>query len=111
MLLLGASAVLSGARRQHPLRRDHGAGRGHHRRDLPAGTSADPLWWSLALGADLGGNATPIGASANIVILAIAAKAGQPITFLEFVRYGVIVTTITVAASGAYIWLRYFALA
>jgi Na+/H+ antiporter NhaD/arsenite permease-like protein len=39
------------------------------------------LWWALALGADLGGNATAIGASANVVVLGIAERAGKKITF------------------------------
>ena len=38
------------------------------------------LWWALALGADLGGNATAVGASANVVVLGLAERAGQPIT-------------------------------
>ncbi len=109
LLLLGASAVLSGLVDNIPYVATMAPVVGTLADDLPAGASADPLWWSLALGADLGGNATPIGASANIVILAIAAKAGHPISFGQFVRYGVVVTCITVATSGAYIWLRYFA--
>ncbi len=76
--------------------------------DLPAGTDAAPLWWSLALGADLGGNATPIGASANIVILAIAARHDCRISFGQFVRYGVLTAMVTLAVSMAYVWLRYF---
>ena len=40
------------------------------------------LWWALALGADLGGNATAIGASANVVVLGIAERAGKKITLL-----------------------------
>ena len=55
------------------------------------------LWWALALGADLGGNATAIGASANVVALGIAAREGHPISFWEFTRYGLVVTTVTVA--------------
>ncbi len=78
--------------------------------DLPPGEDASPLWWSLALGADLGGNATPIGASANIVILAIAAKAGERITFDQFVRYGIVVTAATVDLAALYVRLRCFAL-
>ena len=69
------------------------------------------LWWALALGADLGGNATAIGASANVVVLGIAERAGQRISFWEFTRYGLIVTAITIAISTPYLWLRYFALA
>ncbi len=65
------------------------------------------LWWSLALGADLGGNATAIGASANVVMLGIAEKAGKPISFWEFTRYGLIVTAITITLAMPYLWLRY----
>jgi Na+/H+ antiporter NhaD/arsenite permease-like protein len=42
------------------------------------GPQAKSLWWSLALGADLGGNATAVGASANVVVLGLAEKAGHP---------------------------------
>lgn len=69
---------------------------------------AQALWWSLALGADLGGNATAIGASANVVICGIAKRNGHPITFWEFTRYGLIVTAVTIAASVPYVLLRYF---
>jgi Na+/H+ antiporter NhaD/arsenite permease-like protein len=65
------------------------------------------LWWSLALGADLGGNATAVGASANVVVLGIAERAGRRISFWEFTRYGLVVTVITVALAMPYLWLRY----
>ena len=66
------------------------------------------LWWALALGADLGGNATAIGASANVVMLGVAERAGQRISFWEFTRYGLIVTVITVAICVPYLYLRFF---
>ena len=66
------------------------------------------LWWALALGADLGGNATAIGASANVVVLGIAERAGKKITFWEFTKYGLIVTVVTIALATPYVWLRYF---
>jgi Na+/H+ antiporter NhaD/arsenite permease-like protein len=69
------------------------------------------LWWALALGADLGGNATAVGASANVVVLGIAERAGKPITFWQFTKYGLVVTVVTVALAVPYLWLRYFALA
>jgi len=69
------------------------------------------LWWALALGADLGGNATAVGASANVVVLGIAERAGQPISFWQFTRYGLVVTIISVALAVPYLWLRFFALA
>jgi Na+/H+ antiporter NhaD/arsenite permease-like protein len=76
------------------------------------GTSqSQVLWWALALGADLGGNATAIGASANVVVLGIAERAGQKITFWEFTKYGLVVTLATIALATPYLWLRYFVFA
>jgi Na+/H+ antiporter NhaD/arsenite permease-like protein len=69
------------------------------------------LWWTLALGADLGGNATAIGASANVVILGIAKRNGHPISFWTFTRYGLVVTAVTIGLCIPYIALRYFVLA
>ena len=69
------------------------------------------LWWSLALGADLGGNATAIGASANVVILGMAERAGRRISFWEFTKYGLIITAATITLCVPYLWLRYFAFA
>jgi len=69
------------------------------------------LWWSLALGADLGGNATAIGASANVVMLGLAERAGRRISFWEFTRYGLLVALVTVACCAPYLWLRYFVFA
>jgi anion transporter len=74
-------------------------------------TQADALWWALAIGADFGGNLTAIGASANVVVLGIAARAGSPISFWEFTRKGAIVTAVTIALAAPYLWLRYFLLA
>ena len=71
---------------------------------------AEALWWSLALGADFGGNMTAVGASANVVVIGIAARSGAPISFWEFTRKGAVVTLITVAIAAPYLWLRYFAL-
>jgi Na+/H+ antiporter NhaD/arsenite permease-like protein len=73
------------------------------------GDAAQPLWWALALGADLGGNATAIGASANVVVLGIAMRNGHPISFWTFTKYGLIVTAVTIALCIPYLWLRYFA--
>jgi Na+/H+ antiporter NhaD/arsenite permease-like protein len=79
------------------------------------GSGAPPaqqsLWWALALGADLGGNATAIGASANVVITGIAKRNGHQITFWTFTRYGLVVTAVTVSLCIPYVALRYFALA
>jgi Na+/H+ antiporter NhaD/arsenite permease-like protein len=67
-----------------------------------------PIWWSLALGACLGGNGSPIGASANVIVVGMAEKAGYKISFLRFVGYGVPITAITVFISMIYVWLRYY---
>jgi len=71
------------------------------------GSDGSVLWWALALGADLGGNATAIGASANVVALGIAARQRQPISFWEFTKYGLVVTVVLVALCAPYLWLRY----
>jgi len=73
--------------------------------------AASPLWWSFVFGADLGGNATAVGAAANVVVLGIAAKAGHPISFWEFTKKGLVVTAVTVAIAWLYVWLRYFVIA
>jgi Na+/H+ antiporter NhaD/arsenite permease-like protein len=67
-----------------------------------------PIWWSLALGACLGGNGSPIGASANVIVVGMAEKAGYKISFLRFVAYGAPITAITVFISMIYVWLRYY---
>ncbi len=67
----------------------------------------EPLWWSLALGACLGGNATIVGASANVVVANLSGRAGQPIGFLSFLRLGLIVTGLSLIISTAYVWIRY----
>ncbi|CKO60663.1 arsenic-transport integral membrane protein ARSA [Mycobacterium tuberculosis] len=72
--------------------------------------STDTPWWALALGADFGGNLTAIGASANVVMLGIARRAGAPISFWEFTRKGAVVTAVSIALAAIYLWLRYFVL-
>jgi Na+/H+ antiporter NhaD/arsenite permease-like protein len=69
--------------------------------------AGQPLWWCLALGACLGGNATLVGASANVVMASLSERSGHPIRFWHFIRYGVITTTMSLVLSSCYIWLRY----
>jgi Na+/H+ antiporter NhaD/arsenite permease-like protein len=69
---------------------------------------ADALWWSLAIGADFGGNLTAIGASANVVVLGIAKRSGFPISFWQFTKKGAVVTLVTILLAAPYLWLRYF---
>jgi Na+/H+ antiporter NhaD/arsenite permease-like protein len=69
-----------------------------------------PIWWSLALGACLGGNGTAIGASANVIVVGIAEKMGRPISFMRFMLYGMPLMIESVIISMLYIWLRYYLL-
>lgn len=69
-----------------------------------------PVWWSLALGSCLGGNGTPIGASANLVVLGIAERSGKKISFLKFMSYGMPVMFMSLIIATLYVWLRYYVL-
>ena len=70
--------------------------------------SESPLWWAFVFGADLGGNTTAVAAGANVVVLGIAAKAGRPISFWQFTRFGLVAVVVTMAVAWVYCWLRYF---
>lgn len=67
----------------------------------------DPIWWSLALGACLGGNATLVGASANVVVAGLAEGAKQKIPFIRFLLYGFPLVIISLIIATIYIYLRY----
>lgn len=67
------------------------------------GPAGAVLWWSLALGACLGGNGTMIGASANVTVVGLAEKAGTAITFAEFTRFGARVAILTLLVSTAFL--------
>jgi Na+/H+ antiporter NhaD/arsenite permease-like protein len=71
------------------------------------GIPIEPLWWALALGACLGGNATIVGASANVVVANLSGRAGHAIGFRTFLRYGLVVTFISLAISTVYVYVRY----
>ena len=70
-------------------------------------TNLDPLWWSLALGACLGGNGTLIGASANVVVASMSAQRGRPISFIGFMKVALPIMTFTIIISNIYIYIRY----
>lgn len=74
---------------------------------IDSGLASDVLWWSLALGACLGGNLTIVGASANIVVANLAQRDGHPITFWVFFRYGAAVVALSLVVSTLYLWARY----
>ena len=108
MLILWGSGILSGivdnipytatmapliAQVQHTLPY---TGEGHH-----------PLWWALSLGACLGGNLTIIGAAANVIVSETATVKGHPISFMRFMKYGALVTFISLTLSSAYLYFKY----
>ena len=70
--------------------------------DLPV------LAWALTMGADIGGSATPIGASANVVGTAIAAKSGHPINWKKYCGPMVPAAILVVMISMVIIFIRYF---
>lgn len=72
-----------------------------------SGLALGPLWWALALGADIGGNATIIGASANVVVSGMAGREGHRIRFLEYMKVAVPMTAVALVMCTAYIYLRY----
>jgi Na+/H+ antiporter NhaD/arsenite permease-like protein len=75
--------------------------------DLGATMDVYPLWWALALGACLGGNGTAIGASANVVVIGIAEREGFGISFIEFLKVGMLVLFVTVAVGFVMLWLKF----
>ena len=74
---------------------------------LQGGSGDDAYWWALALGACFGGNATLVAAAANVAAAGMAARAGRPIGFVQFLRIGVPVTLVSMVIATAYIALRY----
>jgi len=69
-----------------------------------------PVWWALSLGACLGGNGTAIGASANVVVVGMAEKAGRKISFVKFMAYAFPFWLMSIIISNIYLWVRYFVL-
>lgn len=66
-----------------------------------------PMWWCLSLGACLGGNMTIIGAAANVIVSETASKSGHNISFLRFMKYGMLITLVSLILSSIYIYLRF----
>jgi len=66
-----------------------------------------PLWWSLSLGACLGGNGTIIGASANVVIAGFSEKTKSPLNFRNYIRFGFPLMLFSIVLSTIYIFIRY----
>ena len=71
------------------------------------GVDLNTLAWTLSMGTDIGGSATPIGASANVAGTAIAAREGHPISWGRYCKYSAPAAVIVVAISMGMILLRY----
>lgn len=68
----------------------------------------ESIWWSLALGACLGGNGSLIGASANVIVAGIAERHGTPISFIGFLKVGFPLMLLSVLMSMGYLWLVFW---
>lgn len=68
---------------------------------------AHPLWWCLSLGACLGGNMTIIGAAANVIVAETALAEGYKLSFMKFLKYGIIITVTSLTISSIYIYFRF----
>ena len=75
---------------------------------LGGAEALEPVWWALALGACLGGNGSLIGAAANVMVAGLGERAGHPIGFSAFLKYGVPLMLLSVAIAHLYMWVRYF---
>lgn len=73
------------------------------------GTGHNPMWWALSLGACIGGNFTMIGAAANVLMSETANSHGYPISFMRFLKYGAITTTVALALSSVFLYFKYLA--
>ena len=71
------------------------------------GLPLQPLWWALTLGADIGGNLTIVGASANVVVSGMATREGHRIGFWEYMKAAVGVTVVGLVLSTGYLYFRY----
>jgi Na+/H+ antiporter NhaD/arsenite permease-like protein len=111
MLILGVSAPVSGIIDNIPYTATMTPIVSELALSIPNMAHPNALWWALALGADFGGNLTAVGASANVVMLGIARRADNPISFWEFTRKGVLITVVSIVLSALYLWLRYFVFA
>ena len=108
MLILWGSGILSGIIDNIPYTATMAPLIAQVQHTIPyAGVGHHPLWWALSLGACLGGNLTIIGAAANVLVSETAATKGYPISFMRFLKYGILTTFISLALSSVYLYIRY----
>ena len=80
-------------------------------KDLVLDESWSTLWWGLVIGANLGGNMTPIGSPSNIITIGVSEQEGYPISFNMFLKMGFGLTLLYFVISMAYIYVRFSVLA
>lgn len=108
MLILWGSGILSGIIDNIPYTATMAPLIAQVQHTLPyTGIGHHPLWWALSLGACLGGNLTIIGAAANVIVSETAHTKGHSISFMRFMKYGALVTTISLIISSIYLYLKY----
>ncbi len=75
---------------------------------LGGADAVEPVWWSLALGACLGGNGSLLGAAANVMVAGLSERAGYPLSFISFLKIGIPVMLFSIAVSNVYVHVVYF---
>ena len=109
MLILGVSFMFSGFVNNVPYAATMTPIVGQFASSMHDFNSQGVLWWALIMGTVMGGNLTAVGASANVVVMGIAQRSGNPVSFGAFTRKGAVVTAVSFVISVGYLWLRYFA--
>ena len=109
MLILGVSFLFSGFVNNVPYAATMTPIVGQFASSMHDFNSQGVLWWALIMGTVMGGNLTAVGASANVVVMGIAQRSGNPVSFGAFTRKGAVVTAVSFVISVGYLWLRYFA--
>jgi Na+/H+ antiporter NhaD/arsenite permease-like protein len=111
MLILVVSFLFSGFVNNVPYAATMTPIVGQFASSMHAFNSQGVLWWALIMGTVMGGNLTAVGASANVVVMGIAQRSGNPVSFGQFTRKGAVVTATSLVISVAYLWVRYSVLA
>jgi len=75
---------------------------------LGGAKAVEPVWWSLALGACLGGNGSLIGAAANVMVAGLGDRAGYPLNFITFIKIGFPIMLVSVLVANAYVYVVFF---
>lgn len=108
MFILWGSGILSGIVDNIPYTATMAPMIAQVQHTLPyAGVGHHPLWWALSLGACLGGNFTIIGAAANVIVSETSTVNGYPISFMRFMKYGALITFVSLILSSGYLYLKY----